>query len=716
MNRIPSQRIPILFLLAALLAGCSSKQANGDLSAQPDGGDATDVATGGQAADLPSGADVDVASDMRTQEVQDLVLPPVPPTFEYDVVFPSEPANVPLPDGVKLRVISLNVYGGKMATAQTIGAYLASMNVDLIGLQECSAEFGQQIAAAAGFPNTYGDGVVIMAKTALLNPATVSVLGGRGFVRADTVIGDQTFRFYNTHLSWNVQGNLEFRYFTDQYLKQDTSPRIVMTGDFNDEHYSTQNTIMEEWGLDCFTAAGIYPGQRISWPSFGFDDTEGSQLIDLVWFRKDNPAIVLSAAPQNVPGLLSDHKPVLAELLFPKGDETFQDDPFAALRDPLRGFPSQLPPNQLLNPGAEQGLEGWEIGGQAQVATQREHQSPRTGDAMFAGASEGLPTGQYWSWGTQKVDVSTYAATVDAGLGVAWVTGFMTTGYQIEEKDGEVSNVPKPYDDAELILEWLDGQGQTLGSWSSGRRDTLAWHRAAGRVALPPGIRTLRLTWMSHHKEANGPSNDGLFDDLYLGFGAVDQPHDVLGPNLLGGGGGESGNLETEAASASGTAAVSQQGKSVWSVATDLLPMGPWGIFPFAPWSWSGKGFLVATSKGLPAAERDGAWGRACWSLDLSPWAEWIDGDGMDLLATGWLRNSIGRSGGRLFVQFGQESGAPADEHMVVRGAEWTQTEDRQSVPTGAREARFCVEAQLKDVDDPIFADGLSVTPVRRMP
>lgn len=720
--------LPPCMVLCLALA-CSGGQSDKDLSSGQDSSndaatsdsqpaDSTDTSTMPDAGDVAADFAADTSDDQRSA--------PELMQVAYGLVYPSDPQGPELPAGVTIRVMSLNVYGGKMADAATIGAYVASKEVDLVGLQECSYEFGLQIAAAAGFEHTFGDGTFMMSKTPLEGAEYVPVLSGRGFVRAKTVIRGSEFAFYNTHLSWNVQGNLEFRYFTDTYLKTDPSPRIVMTGDFNDEHYSTQNTIMEEWGIDCFTAAGIHPGQRISWPSFGFDDTEGSQLIDLIWFRKDIPAIVLNVGPENVPGLLSDHKPVLAELLFPTGDVPFANDPFAARRSPFYRFPETLPENLLTNPDAEAGLDGWETTGGAEAAAQREHQTPRTGASMFAGAS--VPSsGVVRSTGWQDVDISPYHAGVDGGRVVAWVSGWLTTGYQIEEKEGEVSNVPKPYDDGELVLVWLGQNKEELGRWSSGRRDTLGWHPAAGVVALPPGTRALRLSWVSHHKEANGPSNDALFDDLYLGLGALDQPHHLLGPNLLGGGGGESGQLldegvpiiqpfqtPPEGADMQASAEVQVVGQPVWSVEKDLSPIGPWGFIPFAPWSWSGAGFLVATSKVLPKEQQAYASSAVCWEFALDSWSETIENAGLDLVATGWLRNYKGISGGRLYLTFEQPS--PNPNECAVLGAEWTQAADVAQVPKGVRTGWLCVEVELKDVDDPVFVDSLSVVPVRRSP
>ncbi|GEM_PF-1042490 len=638
------------------------------------------------------------------------------PTYGVELLAPVVESEIALPEGVGVKVVSLNVYGGKMGTAEQIGAWLSASGADLVGLQECSADFGGQIAAQAGYQHTYGDGTFMMSKTELVGAQSVALLLGRGFVRAQTVIDGEEFTFYNTHLGWNADGDMQFRLFVDDHLKKDESKRIVLTGDFNDEHYSTQNTILEEWGVDCFTAAGIYPGQRISWPSFGFDDTEGSQLIDLVWFRRDFQAIVIEADVVNVPGLLSDHKPVVARLLYPRGDAPFDADPLAAARDPWRSFPAPLPPNLLVNPGAEDGIEGWEISGLGVAAGQRENQFPRGGAQMFAGFEVSPGAGQYWSAGAQSVDLRCHAGEIDQGSAVVWVSGYITTGYKTEQKGDVVSNVPKPYDDGELILELLESSGGVLKRWSSGRRDTLGWHPATGAVAVPPGVRSARLTWLSHHKEANGPSNDALFDDLYLGLGLMDGPHGVITGNAVADGGAESGEMVDTAT----LEQVGIDGKSTWFVATDLLPMGPFGLYPYAPWSYSGRHFFVSTPKKLPAAQQSEAFGAFCWPIDQVVAVGRASGSTVTLHISARLRTYKSLSRGWLSLQPGDGSGFELWRSQEVFGAEWTKVEgsvalDAESA-TGAQPAYLCLNALHLSAEDPVFADEVEVEVVTTLP
>jgi hypothetical protein len=416
----------------------------------------------------------------------------------------------------------------------------------------------------------------------------------------------------------------------------------------------------------------------------------------------------------NVPGLLSDHKPVVAKLLFPRGDDPFEDDPFAPSRDVWRGFPASLPENLLVNPGGEDGLAGWEIEGGGTVTSWRENRVPRTGSGMFAGNDAPDTPGEYWSKGSQTVDVECHQEDIDSGSAVVWVSGYVTTGYKIEQKGDVVSNMPKPYDDGELVLELFGADGQQLATWMSGRRDTLAWHPAAGVVPVPPGTRRARLSWISHHKEANGPSNDALFDDLFLGLGLVDQPHGHVSGDLWPDGGGEAGDfLGTLAADE-----VPGEGLPLWHVATDLLPVGPFGLYPYAPWSYSGTRYFVSTPRDLPSNQQNGALGVVCWPLDLHPWSSPAMGEGgaVWLRVSGWLRNYKGLSSG--WISLWSMDGEPTElwRSEVVQAPEWWSVGGEFPLSAVTGRTAVCLHALHVAPDDPVFGDGFSAEVVERLP
>ncbi|MCA9773888.1 MAG: endonuclease/exonuclease/phosphatase family protein [Myxococcales bacterium] len=260
-----------------------------------------------------------------------------------------------LPDGIAVRAGSWNVYGGNFSDATTIGAALGALHYDVVGLQEVPhAVFAEDVAHAMGPEYTayFGDGKALISRTPLVDAQTVSLVNGRGFVRATTVIAGVPFSIYAAHLGWNLEGNRQNREFMDEWVLPDPNPYLMVMGDFNDEHLSAQIDILEEDLDDVWTKLGLYPGERISWPSNRFDGDEGSQLIDNVFVRRAAGAIVLQGDVVNLSPVLSDHKPIWADLLFsPDPGAPFTEDPFAEARRPDAEFPENPPENLLVNPG-----------------------------------------------------------------------------------------------------------------------------------------------------------------------------------------------------------------------------------------------------------------------------------------------------------------------------------------------------------------------------
>ena len=616
-----------------------------------------------------------------------------------DLVLPARPDVHPpeLPAGIPLRVMSYNVYGGNFATAEEIGGFIGGQDLDLVGLQECPADYLAPIAAAAGFEHHIGEGVAMLSKTPLVDPRHVSLNSGRSFVHATSEIGGRTFSIYVAHLGWNLDGNHQCREFVDDHLAVDPVDHLVLVGDFNDEHLSPQITFLEEVVADAFSALGWYPGQRISWPSTRFDDTEGSQLIDLIFFRRDFAPIVVAADVLNLDPVLSDHKPVSAELLYPPADQPFSEDPYTSPRDPRADWPEPIPDNLLTNPGAEDGLNGWRITGDGQAVAERDNQTPQTGAAMFVGYRERPADDVRWSSGAQDIDLSGWAATIDERACRLLAAGAMATGYTLLTDESQASNMARPYDEGELILEGLAGpEGPVLIRESSGRRDTLGWHPFTLLLPLPAGVRTARLTWLSHHKPINGASNDAVFDDLYLGMDCGAVPNKTLGPNLLQNPGAESEDAEAWQPGA-------------WQMLPDMETIG---LAFFPPLSHSGRGMWFA---GGPLDLESGPAGLSSHRqrIDLQAYFDTIDDDGLALRWGGWLRTWAANThvGVAIEIYDGDGSLWGRVEGGEISAPEWTRVELLTRIPAGASVVRLVLEADVEPLGTGAFADDLFVIP-----
>lgn len=610
-----------------------------------------------------------------------------------------EATPVTLPDGLRLRVGSFNVYGGQWTTGEAIGHTIGALDLDVVALQECPEALALEIAAAGLYPHVSGSGVVLLSRTPMEDAQIVPLMEGRSFTHALTKVEGVPLSIYGIHLSWNVDGDRQCRELIDEHVTQDPVPNLIMMGDFNDEHHSTQITILEEALTDAFTNLGWYPGQHISWPSHGFDETEGSQLIDLIFTRKGGGAVVIEGGVVETAPLLSDHKPVWADLLLPRDGAPFQADPFAAARGPFAGWPGegQRPENRLVNPGAEDGVAGWELTGAPRSVAERAHQTPHTGEAFFTGYAAAPSSAVLRSTGAQTVDLSAEAEAIAAGRGALLVSGFLAIGFNVEEGDGIVSNRPEPYDDVEVVVELLDEDGVLVDGWSSGRRDALGWHVFAGQILLPPEVRGARLTWASNRRELGGPSNDGAVDDLYLGFLGLGAPHGRLAGDLL----------SNPSAEDEGSEAWTSEG---WEVMTDGNLSGPWGLSFFPPWAASGERFFVAGGPGVGA---DGA--AMSQAVDLSSFGSVIDDEGLVLRWGGRVRSLHARAGVCLALTILDGDGQDWETIVtrVVRATEWTPLETLTLIPSGASGVRLEIRLEKEDDLGVGFADLLSLRPER---
>jgi hypothetical protein len=152
----------------------------------------------------------------------------------------------------------------------------------------------------------------------------------------------------------------------------------------------------------------------------------------------------------------------------------------------------------LLNPGAETGdLTGWISAEGSFRAAQEVANStppPHQGGWMFAAGNTAT------SRLLQSVDVSAFAADIDAGLLFAHFSGWV--------RDWAIDDL------GYLVVEALDADGAVLASQSTAGFDGAVWTLREVELALPPATRTLVVELRG--ERVAGLDNDAYFDDLDL--------------------------------------------------------------------------------------------------------------------------------------------------------------------------------------------------------
>ncbi len=162
--------------------------------------------------------------------------------------------------------------------------------------------------------------------------------------------------------------------------------------------------------------------------------------------------------------------------------------------------------NLLVNPGAEEGLDGWTVTeGIAESLTAGECNgvNPFAGERYFAVG--GLCTESDLARMHQDVDVTAYADSIDAGVQVAYAGG------QLSDWSG--ADIPA------MRMVFLDDAGAETGSTGWFEMPSATWTEVNIEGLLPVLTRTVRLELQG--TRIAGQDNDSYFDALSLRLGST---------------------------------------------------------------------------------------------------------------------------------------------------------------------------------------------------
>jgi endonuclease/exonuclease/phosphatase family metal-dependent hydrolase len=237
-------------------------------------------------------------------------------------------------DFITVRIATYNVEFSSRATAEEIGKMLESYNLDIIGFTEApGGDWIERVGKVLDMKYSYVGEIpsanhedkykAILSKTPLDNTEEYRFEVDWGWnpasaVKVVTIIDDVPITFYCIHFCTAGRTKGHAYLFVDNVLLKDKSERIIVGGDFNNQ--------IGERGMNKFERAGM----RLLWYDLNID---ASKLSTYIHFNEpDNPGYVIDHILYNTSskGLvidggiielvrpLSDHKPIWAEIKFPR--------------------------------------------------------------------------------------------------------------------------------------------------------------------------------------------------------------------------------------------------------------------------------------------------------------------------------------------------------------------------------------------------------------
>ena len=204
----------------------------------------------------------------------------------------------------------------------------------------------------------------------------------------------------------------------------------------------------------------------------------------------------LSAEASNVE-VLAGETATLPEITLIGGDvngDNYIDAADLALIARNFGFVEWIP-LPVVNPGAETGnTTGWATTGAFTAWRSGVEDYPESyeGNYFFHGGNAPLSTA------TQEIDISDYASLIDSGALLARTGVFMRVWEQT------------PRDEAWFTVEYLNGDGGVIETFSTGPTTDLVWTEYHDERVLPQGTRKIRIILKAVRNA--GTANDGYFD------------------------------------------------------------------------------------------------------------------------------------------------------------------------------------------------------------
>ncbi|MGB2011983.1 MAG: endonuclease/exonuclease/phosphatase family protein [Akkermansiaceae bacterium] len=234
---------------------------------------------------------------------------------------------------VKVRVAAYNVEFGENTTPEEVGKMFKPYKLDIIGFNEVpDGDWTARVGKVLGMDHSYVGKISsanhkdkyksILSRTPLQDTVEHELRVKRGWnpasaVRAVTEIDGISIAFYSLHIAGTKRNEGHAYELASGVLPEEETDRVIVLGDFNNN--------IGDAAMNKIEAAGMRP----TWEDLkidvskeftynALDPKKNHGVIDHIFYNTASGASASDGEIIELNKPLSDHKPVWAEIVFPK--------------------------------------------------------------------------------------------------------------------------------------------------------------------------------------------------------------------------------------------------------------------------------------------------------------------------------------------------------------------------------------------------------------
>ena len=245
---------------------------------------------------------------------------------------PPPPASAPKGAPIVLRVAAYNVEFSKNATPEQIGEMFKPYKFDVIGFNEApDGDWTDRVGKVLGMEHSYVGKTssanhknkykTILSRSPLEGMEEIR-LKGKGWnpataVKAVIRKNGIPITFYSLHICGSRNENGHAHNLATEFLAKEKSERVIVAGDFNNRIGDQALKFVEKAGMrPTWNDLKIDLTKQFTWNALDPKKNEG--VIDHIFYNIASGAKASDGGIIELEKHLSDHKPVWAELTFPR--------------------------------------------------------------------------------------------------------------------------------------------------------------------------------------------------------------------------------------------------------------------------------------------------------------------------------------------------------------------------------------------------------------